>query len=98
NRLACGVEHPRCYGLVNFALVIACAVGVAILTSAIVRSTGAAIAAAAIWLFNWHGINMAVLWISGRTSLALVLFATLGAAAFVMRRWTLAAALSFAAM
>ena len=97
NRLACGVD-ARCYGWVNFALLTGCAAGVALLAHAVLRSAAAAVAAAAVWLFNWHGINMAVLWISGRTSLALVLFATLGAAAFVRRRWLLAAPLVFAAM
>ena len=97
NRLGCGLD-ARCYGVVNFVLLIACAAGVAAFARAVLRSDGAALAASAIWLFNWHGINMAVLWISGRTALALVLFATFGAAAFLKRRWIAAAALVAAAM
>lgn len=37
----------------------------------------AALLTAAVWSFNFHGINVAVLWISGRTSLLVVLFAIL---------------------
>jgi len=97
NRMGCGLD-ARCYGIANFALLIACAAGVAALARGVLKSDGAALVASAIWLFNWHGINMAVLWISGRTALALVLFATFGAAAFLKRRWIAATALVAAAM
>ena len=97
NRSLCGV-WPRCYGLANFGLLIACAIGVATLGRALSLPVWGAVLAGAIWIFNWHGINMAVLWISGRTALLLVAFATFGAAAFVKQRAMLAAFLIFAAM
>lgn len=98
NRFACGVGHSWCYGATNFALLLACAAGVFALARALSLSLAASLAAAALWAFNWNGINMAVLWISGRTSLLLVLFATAGAAAFLRGRWMLAALLIFASM
>jgi hypothetical protein len=98
NRAACGVRNSLCYGVTNFVLLLACAAAVFVLAWALAQSKGAALAAAAVWSFNWHGINMAVLWISGRTALLLVLFATLGAAAFVRGRWLWASVLMFAAL
>jgi hypothetical protein len=96
-RRACGTR-ALCYGLTNFALLIACALAVYALGRAFSLPAGGAMAAAALWLFNWHGISSAVLWISGRTALMLVLSATLAAAAFVRGRWLLAAALAAVAM
>jgi hypothetical protein len=96
-RRACGTS-PLCYGLTNFALLIACGVGVVGLAQALSLPPGAALVAGAIWVFNWHGISSAVLWISGRTALLLVLSATLGAWAFVRGRWLSAALLAGAAM
>jgi hypothetical protein len=96
-RSTCGTR-PLCYGLTNFLLLIACAAGVVVLARALSLPAGAAVLAGALWLFNWHGISSAVLWISGRTALLLVLFATCSAAAFVRGRWLLAAGLAGGAM
>jgi hypothetical protein len=96
-RRVCGVQ-PLCYGLTNFVLLIACAAAVFVLGRSFGLTAGAAVLAAAIWVLNWHGISSAVLWISGRTALLLVLFATLSAAAFVRGRWLLAAVFVGAAM
>jgi hypothetical protein len=96
-RRACGVE-PLCYGLTNFVLLIVCAGAVVILGRSLGLSAGAAVVAGAIWVLNWHGISSAVLWISGRTALLLVVFAALGATAFVRGRWLLAAMFAGAAM
>jgi hypothetical protein len=96
-RRACG-SRPMCYGLTNFALLLACAGAVFVLACAMSLETGAAIAAAALWVFNWHGISSAVLWISGRSALMIVLPGTLAAAAFVRSRWLLAAMLTGVAM
>src|SRR2546429_497729 len=60
--------------------------------------SSAALTWSALWVFNWHGINMAVLWISGRTALLLTLCATLGAAAFIRRRLLPALVLVLGAM
>jgi len=96
-RRVCGTS-PLCYGLTNFALLIACAAAVVALARVLALPPGAALAAGAIWVFNWHGISSAVLWISGRTALLLVLFAALGAWAFVRGRWLVAALCAGAAM
>ena len=62
---------PLAYGVTNFALLLA---GVALLFMVARRlslpATPSALAAA-LWAFNFHGINMAVLWVSGRTALLL---------------------------
>jgi hypothetical protein len=58
----------------------------------------AALLAAATWAFNFHGINMAVVWVSGRTSLLATLFATLSAIAFTRRRAAIAGIWCFAAL
>jgi hypothetical protein len=98
NRWACGTEEALCYGATNFLLLVAGAIVVFALGRALSMSDGAGLLAAALWAFNWNGINMAVLWISGRTALLLVLFATAGAVAFIKGRWFVAAVLMLAAM
>lgn len=97
NRWVCGVRS-RCYGLTNVVLAVGGAWAIFLLARALSLPAGGALLASAVWMFNWHGINMGVLWISGRTALIVVLFGALAAAAFVRQRpWT-AALLSFAAM
>src|SRR4029453_7598627 len=61
-------------------------------------SRPAALFCAALWAFNFHGINAAVLWISGRTALLVTLFAVLGAAHFVRGRYGLASGFLFLGM
>ena len=97
NRWACGVQ-PRCYGLTNVVLAIGCACALFLLARALSLPAEAALLASAIWIFNWHGINMGVLWISGRTALVAVLLGVLAATAFVRQRPWIAALLGFAAM
>jgi hypothetical protein len=98
DRLVCGTQHPLCYGTTNFLLLLACAFAVFLLGRALSLPDGAAVLAAALWAFNANGINMAVLWISGRTALLLVLFCTAGAVAFVKGRWFISALLMLGAM
>jgi hypothetical protein len=71
---------------------------VALLARALSIRAGAALFSAAVWIFNWHGINMAVLWISGRTALIFTLAATLGAVALIARRSFLGVGLISCAM
>jgi len=97
NRPICDLDS-RCYGLTNLLLAVACAISIAWLARSLTLPVGATILAAAIWTFNWHGIGMSVMWISGRTALVLVLLSTLAATAFVRRRPWAGAALAFAAM
>src|SRR4029077_13543595 len=68
NRWACGL-NPFCYGLTNFLLLLLCSAGIFALARSLSLPWAAAVAASAIWAFNWNGINAAVLWVSGRTAL-----------------------------
>lgn len=83
-----GLE-PFWFGLTNLLLVFGCMAGLVQLGLALGLTRRAALAAAAIWGLNPHGIGGAILWISGRTSLLLTLFAILAAIAAVRRRWVL---------
>jgi hypothetical protein len=80
NHALFGIQ-PVWYGLTNVALALTCAGLVYGLSRAFSLPWGAAALAASLWLLNFHGINMSVLWISGRTALLLT-----AAAACVVRR------------
>ena len=82
--------RPRGYGFTNLALYLLCIGAIAALCRAIGLSAAAATLAAFVWSVNPHGINMALVWISGRTSLCLTLLAVLAATALVRRHyaWT----------
>ena len=79
--------RPFPYALTNVGLLLACALLVARLGYRLGLPPWAAGAAAALWAFNFHGVNMALLWISGRTALLLCLFALLATLASLRRRW-----------
>jgi hypothetical protein len=97
DRAVYGVE-PFGYGVTNLLLVIGSAAALAWMARGIGLSAIASVIAAAIWVFNLHGIHMAVLWLSGRTGLWLVLCAFLSAGAMV-RGWPIAAGIAaFGAM
>ena len=89
---------PFGYGLTNFVLLLCAAAALASLAVALGMSWGGALVAAALWSLNFHGIDMALLWISGRTSLLLALFSLLAAQAFVTGKGRRAAGLMFLAM
>jgi hypothetical protein len=72
-------HNPVGYGVTNLLLVLACAGLIYGLCRAESLSVPAALIAGGTWMFNFHGINMAVLWTSGRTSLLATLFALLAA-------------------
>jgi hypothetical protein len=74
------------YGLTNFALAAACAALVFALTRSFGLGSSTATFGAAVWAFNFHGINMGVLWLSGRTALLLTLFAVLAGVMFITGR------------
>jgi hypothetical protein len=97
NRSVSGLD-PLGYGLVNVALLFGCCLAIVLLAQALSCSRPAALLCAALWAFNFHGINAAVLWISGRTALLVTLFAVLGAARFVRGRYGLASGFLFLAM
>jgi hypothetical protein len=77
---------PHPYGLTNLALAAACAALVFALTRSFGLGSRAATFGAAVWAFNFHGINMGVLWLSGRTALLLTLFALLAGITFIAGR------------
>ncbi len=89
NEWACGLA-ARCYGFVNLALALLVAGEVFLVGRALGLTPGAAGVAASLWALNWHGVAMAVLWISGRTALLLLAFA-LAAALAVLRGCRVAA-------
>ena len=97
NYFVCGLD-AFCYGLSNILLALGCTLGIYTLARALDLARGGALVASAIWAFNWHGINMSLQWISGRTALVLVLFATFSAAAFLKGRFALALFLCLGAM
>ena len=77
-------NHPLGYGLTNLALAIACGGLLYLVARELLLPSGAAILAVALWLLNPHGMNTAILWMSGRTSLMLTL-GSLGAVRLVLR-------------
>jgi hypothetical protein len=78
--------RPLGYGLVNVGLAVLCGASIARLARAFGLSWGASVFAGAMWMLNLQGIRMAVLWISGRTALIVILAATMSATAFVKRQ------------
>lgn len=86
------------YGVTNVMLCLA----VAALLFASARQLGLSpppsLLAAAVWLLNFHAINMAVLWVSGRTALLAALFSLASARAAFGRRPLASGLLALAAM
>jgi len=88
--------RPLGYGLTNLALLLACSGLIAALLGATGTRREVAVAAALVWALNFQGINMAVLWISGRTALLLTLWSV--ACAWAWQRGARAAAAGLAAL
>jgi hypothetical protein len=84
---------PRGYGWTNLSLYVLCAAAVALLTMALGLPPRTGVLAAFLWAVNPHGMNTAILWLSGRTATLLTLFSLLAAAAFVRARYGAAAVL-----
>jgi hypothetical protein len=72
-------NRPAGYGWTNLLLAAAVAFSIYRLARVLGLPHGAAVLASSLWLLSFHGINMAVIWLSGRTALLLILFATLAA-------------------
>jgi len=66
-------SQPLGYGLTNVAFAGICAALLFLVGRELALPAGAALLASALWLLNPHGINTAVLWMSGRTSLLLTM-------------------------
>jgi hypothetical protein len=92
NFAAVGLE-PLFFGLTNLALCALCAILIVALFRALGLGLGASGFGAAVWMLNVHGINMAVLWISGRSALLMIAAALGSAVAAVLRRPIVATAL-----
>jgi hypothetical protein len=75
--------HPFAYGLTNLLLVLGAMALLYALGRALGMAWGTAALAASLWALNPHGIGGAILWISGRTSLLLIVFALSAAIALV---------------
>jgi hypothetical protein len=86
------------YGLTNLILCLATATALFALARQLVLPPAASLAAAAVWLFNFHAVNMALLWISGRTALLVSLFSLATAIATIGRRFLAAGGLALLAM
>jgi hypothetical protein len=90
--------RPLGYGLTNLVMLLGCVGMVFLLLRASGIGREVAGAVALLWALNFHGINMAVLWISGRTALLVTLFAVAAAAAWMRGCRPLATILAMAAM
>ena len=84
--------HPFGYALTNIGLALACAWAIAFLARGFGLSRGAAAMAGVLWLMNMHFTRTSILWICGRTALAVTLAAVLGAAWLVRGRLAAATA------
>lgn len=91
-------SSPRGYGLTNIGLCLLTALALSLLARRLGLAAAGTAAAAAIWLFNFHAVNMAVLWLSGRTALLVTLFALATAHAVLRGRAMAAGVLCFLAL
>jgi len=78
--------HPLPYGLTNLALAVASAAATGWVLFRLGLGASPALFRLAVWILNFHGINMAVLWTSGRTSLLGTFFAVCAACALTASR------------
>jgi hypothetical protein len=85
DRAVYGLE-PFGFGVTNLCLLLLGAAALAYLGTTLGLRTAAAIIAAGVWALNFHAVNMAVLWLSGRTALCVVIASLLAAAGVVSRR------------
>jgi hypothetical protein len=86
------------YGLTNLLLCSASALLLFALARCLALPVAASLLAVGVWVFNFHAVNMALLWISGRTSLLVSVFSLATAIFFLQRRVLLAGAACLAAM
>ena len=86
------------YALTNLALAFAIVGGVIWLSVCLGFPAVAGVFGAGLWILNFHGISMALMWISGRTSLLTTLFAVYAAVALARGRSVVAGWLTLAAL
>jgi hypothetical protein len=85
DRAVYGLE-PFGFGVTNLCLLLLGASALAYLATLLGLRTVMAIVGAGVWALNFHAVNMAVLWLSGRTALCVVIASLLAAAGVVSRR------------
>ena len=90
--------QPRGYGWTNLLLYIGCVAAIITLALELKLRPWPAVVGAFLWAVNPHGINMSVVWLSGRTALCLTLFSVLAGAAFLRRRYGVASVLILGAL
>jgi hypothetical protein len=88
----------RGYGVTNLLLCLGCAGAICWLFLELGLGPVAVAAGVLAWLLNPHGIGMALLWISGRTSLLMTLCSTLSIVAFLGKQRAIGALLLLAAL
>jgi hypothetical protein len=91
-------NNPIPYALTNVTLAFGCAAAIFALIVSLGLPSWAALLGTATWAFNFHGINMAVAWLSGRTSLFGTLLSTLSVLALTRRHSLAAGVLCFGAL
>jgi hypothetical protein len=77
---------PFGFGVTNLILLVLGACALAYLARSLGLRPTTAVVVAGVWTLNFHAVNMAVLWLSGRTALCVVIAALLAAAAVVRGR------------
>jgi hypothetical protein len=85
DRALYGLE-PFGFGVTNLCLLLLGAFALAFLATSLGLRAATAIAAAGVWALNFHAVNMAVLWLSGRTALCVSVAALLAAAGVVRQK------------
>ena len=78
--------NAAAYAVTNLAMAFAIVAGMVWLGTALGLPPVAAVFGAGLWILNFHGISSALIWISGRTSLLVALFAVFAAIALVRSR------------
>ena len=74
---------PFGFGVTNLILLLLGACALAYVATSLGLRATTAVVVAGVWALNFHAVNMAVLWLSGRTALCVVIAAFLAAAALV---------------
>jgi hypothetical protein len=86
DRMFFGIDS-RPYGWTNVGLALSTALLVRQLVMALGLPKGAGMLGASLWLLNFHGINLSILWVCGRTALLVACAATACAIFVVKHRW-----------
>jgi hypothetical protein len=89
--------HAFGYSLTNLAFCLLASALLYLLARRLGLSQFASLVVMALWLFNFHAVNMAVLWISGRTALLACVFSLLCAHAILRGRYLIAGVMALAA-